>query len=200
MIKKYAVDNKTLGKFQLTGIPLAPRGVPQIEVKFDIDANGIVKVSAKDLGTGKEQSISITSSTNMSKDDIDRAVREAEQFAEEDKKRKEEVDIRNGADQMVFQCEKLLADSGDKFEEADKNDINAKIDALKEALKGDNIDDIKAKQEALQNKFYEISEKLYKAAGGAQGFDPNNMGGAGFDPNAGAQGDGYTEAPFTDVD
>ncbi len=197
--REFAKDNKTLGMFHLDGILPARRGTPQIEVTFDIDANGIVHVSAKDLGTGKEQSISITSSTNMSKDDIDRAVREAEQFAEEDKKRKEEVDIRNGADQMVFQCEKLLADSGDKFEEADKNEINAKIDDLKEALKGDNIEDIKAKQEALQTKFYEISEKLYKAAGGAQGFDPN-MGGAGFDPNAGAQGDGYTEAPFTDVD
>ena len=197
--REFAKDNKTLGMFHLDGILPARRGTPQIEVTFDIDANGIVHVSAKDLGTGKEQSISITSSTNMSKDDIDRAVREAEQFAEEDKKRKEEVDIRNGADQMVFQCEKLLTDSGDKFEEADKNEINAKIDDLKEALKGDNIEDIKAKQEALQTKFYEISEKLYKAAGGAQGFDPN-MGGAGFDPNAGAQGDGYTEAPFTDVD
>ena len=197
--REFARDNKTLGMFHLDGILPARRGTPQIEVTFDIDANGIVHVSAKDLGTGKEQSISITSSTNMNKDDIDRAVREAEQFAEEDKKRKEEVDIRNGADQMVFQCEKLLADSGDKFEEADKNEINAKIDDLKEALKGDNIEDIKAKQEALQTKFYEISEKLYKAAGGAQGFDPN-MGGAGFDPNAGAQGDGYTEAPFTDVD
>ena len=197
--REFARDNKTLGMFHLDGILPARRGTPQIEVTFDIDANGIVHVSAKDLGTGKEQSISITSSTNMSKDDIDRAVREAEQFAEEDKKRKEEVDTRNGADQMVFQCEKLLADSGDKFDEADKNEINAKIDDLKEALKGDNIEDIKAKQEALQTKFYEISEKLYKAAGGAQGFDPN-MGGAGFDPNAGAQGDGYTEAPFTDVD
>ena len=194
--REFARDNKTLGVFHLDGILPARRGTPQIEVTFDIDANGIVHVSAKDLGTGKEQSISITASSNMSKEDIDRAVREAEQFAEEDKKRKEEVDVRNGADQMVFQCEKLLADSGDKFEEADKNDINEKIDALKEALKGDNIDDIKAKQEALQNKFYEISEKLYKAAGGAQGFDPN-MGGAGFDPNAGAQGD---EAPFADVD
>ncbi len=194
--REFARDNKTLGVFHLDGIVPARRGTPQIEVTFDIDANGIVHVSAKDLGTGKEQSISITASSNMSKEDIDRAVREAEQFAEEDKKRKEEVDVRNGADQMVFQCEKLLADSGDKFEEADKNDINEKIDALKEALKGDNIDDIKAKQEALQNKFYEISEKLYKAAGGAQGFDPN-MGGAGFDPNAGAQGD---EAPFADVD
>ena len=198
--REFAKDNKTLGMFHLDGILPARRGTPQIEVTFDIDANGIVHVSAKDLGTGKEQSISITASTNMSKDDIDRAVREAEQFAEEDKKRKEEVDTRNGADQMVFQCEKLLADNGDKFDEADKNDINAKIDELKEALKGDNIEAIKAKQEALQTKFYEISEKLYKAAGGAQGFDPNAAG-AGFDPNAaGAQGDGYTEAPFTDVD
>ncbi len=198
--REFARDNKTLGMFHLDGILPARRGTPQIEVTFDIDANGIVHVSAKDLGTGKEQSISITASTNMSKDDIDRAVKEAEQFAEEDKKRKEAVDIRNGADQMVFQCEKMLADNGDKFEEADKTDINAKIDELKEALKGEDIELIKAKQEALTAKFYEISEKLYKAAGGAQGFDPN-MAGAGFDTNAaGAQGDNYTEAPFTDVD
>ena len=199
--REFARDNKTLGMFHLDGILPARRGTPQIEVTFDIDANGIVHVSAKDLGTGKEQSISITASSNMSKDDIERAVKEAEQFAEEDKKRKEEVDLRNGADQMVFECEKLLSENGDKFDEADKNDINAKIDELKEALKGDNIDNIKSKQEALQAKFYEISEKLYKAAGGAQGFDPNAAG-AGFDPNAaaGAQGDNYTEAPFTDVD
>ncbi len=197
--REFAKDNKTLGMFHLDGILPARRGTPQIEVTFDIDANGIVHVSAKDLGTGKEQSISITSSTNMSKDDIDRAVKEAEQFAEEDRKRKEEVDTRNGADQMVFQCEKLLADNGDKFEEADKTEINAKIDDLKEALKGDNIEAIKEKQEALTKKFYEISEKLYQAAGGAQGFDPNA---AGFDPNAaaGAQDAGYTEAPFTDVE
>ena len=199
--REFARDNKTLGMFHLDGILPARRGTPQIEVTFDIDANGIVHVSAKDLGTGKEQSISITASSNMSKDDIDRAVREAEQFAEEDKKRKEAVDIRNGADQMVFECEKMVSENGDKFDEADKNDINAKVEDLKEALKGEDIEAIKAKQEALQAKFYEISEKLYKAAGGAQGFDPNNMG-AGFDPNAaGAQGgDGYTEAPFTDVD
>ena len=199
--REFARDNKTLGMFHLDGILPARRGTPQIEVTFDIDANGIVHVSAKDLGTGKEQSISITSSSNMSKDDIDKAVREAEQFAEEDKKRKEAVDIRNGADQMVFECEKLVSENGDKFDEADKNDINAKVEELKEALKGEDIELIKSKQEALQAKFYEISEKLYKAAGGAQGFDPNNMG-AGFDPNAaGAQGgDNYTEAPFTDVD
>ncbi len=196
--REFARDNKTLGMFHLDGILPARRGTPQIEVTFDIDANGIVHVSAKDLGTGKEQSISITASSNMSKDDIEKAVKEAEQFAEEDKKRKEEVDIRNGADQMVFECEKLLADNGDKFDEADKTEINAKVEALKEALKGTDIETIKAKQEDLQKKFYEISEKLYKAAG-AQGFDPNAA--AGFDPNAaGAQGDGYTEAPFTDVD
>ena len=197
--REFARDNKTLGMFHLDGILPARRGTPQIEVTFDIDANGIVHVSAKDLGTGKEQSISITASTNMSKDDIEKAVKEAEQFAEEDKKRKEEVDIRNGADQMVFECEKLLQDNGDKFDDADKNEIDAKVDALKEALKGTDIEAIKAKQEDLQKKFYEISEKLYKAAGGAQGFDPNAA--QGFDPNAaGAQGDNYTEAPFTDVD
>ena len=196
--REFARDNKTLGMFHLDGILPARRGTPQIEVTFDIDANGIVHVSAKDLGTGKEQSISITASSNMSKDDIEKAVKEAEQFAEEDKKRKEEVDLRNGADQMVFECEKLLADNGDKFDEADKTEINAKVEALKEALKGTDIEAIKAKQEDLQKKFYEISEKLYKAAGGAQGFDPNAA--AGFDANAGAQGDGYTEAPFTDVD
>ena len=199
--REFAKDNKTLGMFHLDGILPARRGTPQIEVTFDIDENGIVHVSAKDLGTGKEQSISITSSSNMSKDDIDKAVQEAERFAEEDKKRKEEVDLRNNADQMVFQTEKLLSENGDKFDEADKTDINAKIDDLKEALKGTDIEAIKTKQEALQTKFYEISEKLYQAAGGAQGFDPNNMAGGaqGFDPNA-QGGDGYQEAPFTDVD
>ncbi len=197
--REFARDNKTLGMFHLDGILPARRGTPQIEVTFNIDANGIVNVSAKDLGTGKEQSISITSSSNMSKDDIERAVKEAEQFAEEDKKRKEEVDIRNGADQIVFQTEKLLEDNADKFDEADKNEINTKVNDLKEALKGDSIDAIKEKQDALQKKFYEISEKLYQAAGGAQGFDPNAA--AGFDPNAaGAQGADYQEAPFTDVD
>ena len=195
--REFAKDNKTLGMFHLDGILPARRGTPQIEVTFDIDANGIVHVSAKDLGTGKEQSISITASSNMSKDDIDRAVKEAEQFAAEDKKRKEDVDIRNGADQMVFQCEKLIDENGDKFEEADKNDIRSKIDALKEALKGEDIDLIKSKQEELQTKFYEISEKLYKAQGGAQGFDPNaaSQGGA----QGGTDENGYYEAPYTDV-
>ncbi len=196
--REFARDNKTLGMFHLDGILPAMRGTPQIEVTFNIDANGIVHVSAKDKGTGKEQSISITASTNMSKDDIDRAVREAEQFAEEDKKRKEAVDTRNNADQMVFQCEKMLNENGDKFDAADKAAIEEKINALKESLKGEDIEAIKAKQQELEAKFQEVSAKLYNAAN-AQGFDPNAA--AGFDAgNAGQQDDGYTEAPFTDVD
>ena len=199
--REFAKDNKTLGVFHLDGIMPARRGVPQIEVTFDIDANGIVHVSAKDLGTNKEQSISITSSTNMSKDDIEKAVHEAEQFAQEDKQSREEVDTRNNADQMVYQCEKLLSEEGDKFDQADKDALNAEIEGLKEALKGQDINLIKNKQEALQKKFYEVSEKIYKAAQGAQGAagqqaDPN-MGG---NPGAGAQGaDGFYDADYTDV-
>ena len=191
--RDFAKDNKTLGVFHLDGIMPARRGVPQIEVTFDIDANGIVHVSAKDLGTGKEQSISITSSSNMSKEDIQKAVDEAEKFAEEDKKRREEVDIRNVADQMVYQCEKLVSEDGDKFSEDDKKDINDKVDALKEALKGEDINLIKSRQEELTSKFYEISEKVYKAAAeqaqaqqGADGAQPGNDA-------------GYTEANYTDV-
>ena len=191
--RAFAKDNKTLGVFHQDGIMPARRGVPQIEVTFDIDANGIVHVSAKDLGTGKEQSISITSSSNMSKEDIQKAVDEAEKFAEEDKKRREEVDIRNGADQMVYQCEKLVSEDGDKFSEDDKKDINDKVDALKEALKGEDINLIKSRQEELTAKFYEISEKVYKAAAeqaqaqqGADGAQPGNDA-------------GYTEANYTDV-
>ena len=191
--RDFAKDNKTLGVFHLDGIMPARRGVPQIEVTFDIDANGIVHVSAKDLGTGKEQSISITSSSNMSKEDIQKAVDEAEKFAEEDKKRREEVDIRNGADQMVYQCEKLVSEDGDKFSEDDKKDINDKVDALKEALKGEDINLIKSRQEELTANFYEISEKVYKAAAeqaqaqqGADGAQPGNDA-------------GYTEANYTDV-
>ena len=191
--RDFAKDNKTLGVFHLDGIMPARRGVPQIEVTFDIDANGIVHVSAKDLGTGKEQSISITSSSNMSKEDIQKAVDEAEKFAEEDKQRREEVDIRNGADQMVYQCEKLVSEDGDKFSEDDKKDINDKIDALKEALKGEDINLIKSRQEELTSKFYEISEKVYKAtaeqAQAQQGAD-------GAQPGSDA---GYTEANYTDV-
>ena len=204
--REFAKDNKTLGVFHLDGILPARRGTPQIEVTFDIDANGIVHVSAKDLGTGKEQSIAITSSTNMSKDDIDKAVREAEQFAEEDKKRKEELDVRNAADQMVYQSEKIVSENGDKFTSEEKSSLEAKIDALKEALKGQDLNLIKSKQEELEKDFYAVSEKLYKAAQeanggaaagqpGAQGFDPNQQTGGQSAPGA----DGYYEAPYTDV-
>ena len=167
--REFAKDNKTLGVFHLDGIAPAPRGIPQIEVTFDIDANGIVNVSAKDLGTGKEQKITITSSTNMSKEDIDKAVQEAEQYAADDKKRREEIDVRNGADQMIYQTEKALGELGDKVSEAEKGDINTAVNDLREALKGTDLEAIKAKQEALQQKFYTISEKLYKDAAAAQG-------------------------------
>ena len=199
--REFAKDNKTLGVFHLDGIMPARRGVPQIEVTFDIDANGIVHVSAKDLGTNKEQSISITSSTNMSKDDIEKAVHEAEQFAQEDKQRREEVDTRNNADQMVYQCEKLLSEEGDKFDQADKDALNAEIEGLKEALKGQDINLIKNKQESLQKKFYEVSEKIYKAAQGAQGAAGQQAGpDMGGNPGAGAQGaDGFYDADYTDV-
>ena len=196
--REFAKDNKTLGVFHLDGILPARRGVPQIEVTFDIDANGIVHVSAKDLGTNKEQSISITSSTNMSKEDIEKAVHEAEQFAQEDKQRREEIDTRNNADQLVYQCEKMLSEEGDKFSDGDKSEINSKIDALKEALKGQDINLIKTKQEELQSKFYEISEKLYKAAqeaAGAQGAPGADAQGA----QGGKDENGYYDADYKDV-
>lgn len=197
--REFAKDNKTLGMFHLDGILPARRGVPQIEVTFDIDANGIVHVSAKDLGTGKEQQISITASSNMSKEDIDKAVKEAEQFAEEDKKKREEIDTRNNADQMVYQTEKLLSEEGDKFSADDKSALQTKVNTLKEALKSDNMDAIKTAQEDLQNKFYEVSQKLYEAAQAA-GANPNAAG-AGFDPNQAAGTDaGYTDADYTEVD
>lgn len=196
--RELARDNKSLGKFQLTGIPAARRGVPQIEVTFDIDANGIVHVSAKDLGTGKEQSITITASTNMSKDDIDKAVKEAEQFAAEDKKKREAVDLRNNADQMVYQTEKLLSENGDKFSDDDKSALNTKLDALKEALKGDNTDAIKSAEEDLTNKFYEVSQKIYEATQGAQGPQPGAAPGA--DTAQGGNDAGYTDADYTEVD
>ena len=208
--REFARDNKSLGTFHLDGIAPAPRGVPQIEVTFDIDANGIVKVSAKDLGTGKEQNITITASTNMSKDDIDKAVKEAEQFAADDKKKREEVDIRNGADQMVFQTEKALGEFGDKVDAADKSACQAKIDALKEALKGTDIEAIKAKHKELEETFQGVATKVYQqaaqaqqAAGGAAGFDPNNMGGANGGSNGGASnngGDDVIDAEFTDAE
>ena len=200
--REFAKDNKTLGMFHLDGILPARRGVPQIEVTFDIDANGIVHVSAKDLGTGKQQEISITASSNMSKEDIDKAVKEAEQFAEEDKKKRESVDLRNNADQMVYQTEKLISEDGDKFSADDKSALQTKVDALKEALKGDNEDAIKSTQEDLQNKFYEVSQKLYEAAQQAQGGAQAGPQGTGYDPNAQAQGGGqeYTDADYTEVD
>ncbi|MBQ5328703.1 MAG: molecular chaperone DnaK [Oscillospiraceae bacterium] len=201
--REMARDNKSLGMFHLDGIMPAPRGIPQIEVTFDIDANGIVHVSAKDLGTGKEQHITITSSTNMSKEDIEKAVKEAEQYAEQDKKHREEIDTRNAADQMVYQSEKTIKDLGDKLSADDKSGLEAKINDLKEALKGENIEDIKAKQKALEEKFYEVSAKVYQQAN--QGGDPNMGGQPGCDGNCGdcgshgANGDGYVDADYREV-
>ena len=192
--REFARDNKTLGVFHLDGIAPAPRGIPQIEVTFDIDANGIVHVSAKDLGTGKEQSITITSNTNMSKDDIDKAVKEAEQYAAEDKKRREEVDIRNNADQMVYQTEKTVNEFGDKLSDDEKAKINTAKEALQEALKGEDIEAIKAKQEELQKEIYAISEKVYKAAAEAQAAQ---NGGAEANTEAGPE---VYDADYTDVD
>ena len=195
--REFARDNKSLGVFHLDGIAPAPRGVPQIEVTFDIDANGIVKVSAKDLGTGKEQNITITASTNMSKDDIDKAVKEAEQFAADDKKKREEVDIRNGADQMVFQTEKMLKENGDKMPADVKSEAEAKLADLKTAVQSGSIDDIKAKQDALSHVF----EKMYQAAAAAQ----QQAAGAQPGPDAGANGqqkpgdDGVVDADFKEV-
>ena len=174
-----AAGNKTLGRFHLDGIPAAPRGVPQIEVIFDIDANGIVNVSAKDLGTGKEQKITITASSNLSKEDIDRAVTEAEQYAEEDKKNKEAIEIRNNAESLVYQTEKSLTDLGDKVTEEEKAPVNEQLETLKEALKGDNIDNIKNASEELTKRFYTIAEKLYKDAA-PQGEAPQGDPAQGF--------------------
>ncbi len=194
--REMARDNKQIGMFRLDGIPAAPRGVPQIEVTFDIDANGIVHVTAKDLGTGKEQNVTITASTNMSKEDIDKAVKDAEMFAEEDKKRREEIDARNAADNMVFQCEKTLTDLGDKVSADEKGKVQSKIDALKEALKGTNTDEIKSKQEDLQKDFYEMSAKMYQqqAPQGAPDMGAQDMGGSN-----GQAGD-YVDADFKEVD
>ncbi len=193
--REMAADNKTLGRFQLTGIAPAPRGVPQIEVSFDIDANGIVKVSAKDLGTGKEQNISITASTNLSKDDIDKAVKEAEQYAAEDKARKDSVDAHNNADAVIYQSEKALSELGDKVSESEKAPVQAAIEKLKEANKGNDVEAIKAATDECQKAFYAISEKLYKNAapqdGGAQG-------GAQSNGNQGGD-DGVVDADYEEV-
>ena len=197
--REMAKDNKTLGMFRLDGIAPAMRGTPQIEVTFDIDANGIVHVSAKDLGTGKEQHITITSSTSMSKEDIDKAVKEAEQYAEADKKQREEVDIRNGADQMIFQTEKTLKDLDGKIDAADKSELETKLNALKEAVKSSNLDDIKAKQEDLQKKFYDVSAKLYQNVnpqGGQPGPDMNQNNGGN---DNGQNNDGFVDADFKEV-
>ncbi|MBR5219458.1 MAG: Hsp70 family protein, partial [Clostridia bacterium] len=169
--REMAAGNTTLGRFSLDGIPSAPRGVPQIEVTFDIDANGIVNVSATDKGTGKEQHITITSSSNMSQEDIDKAVKEAEKFAEEDKRAKEAVDTKNQAENLIFQSEKTLGELGDKVDAAEKADIQAEIDRLKETVKNGSTEDIKAGTEELQKKFYAISEKLYQQAQQAGGAD-----------------------------
>ncbi len=192
--REMASGNKTLGRFHLDNIPPAPRGVPQIEVTFDIDANGIVNVSAQDKGTGKTQHVTITSSTNMSKDDIDRAVREAEEHAAEDKKKREEADARNSADQMIFQSEKIIADMGDKLSPDEKSSLTEKSDALKEALKGSDIESIKQKQEELQKTLYEVSSKMYEQAAREQQQAA---------PEDGAQApsdDGVVDAEYREVD
>ena len=189
--REMAAYNTTLGRFVLDGIAPAPRGIPQIEVTFDIDANGIVNVTAQDKGTGKEQHITITSSTNMSKEDIEKAVKDAEKFAEEDKKAKEAVDVKNRADSMIFQCEKTLGELGDKIDAADKADVQAAIDKLKETVKTGDTEAIKADTEAVEKAFYKVSEKLYQQQAGAQG--------EGFDPNAGQGGDGqFYDANYED--
>ncbi len=202
--REMAKDNKTLGMFHLDGIMPAPRGIPQIEVTFDIDANGIVHVSAKDLGTGKEQHITITSSTNMSKEDVEKAVKEAEQYAAEDKKHREEIDARNAADQMVYQSEKTITDLGDKLSADDKSALQSKIDALKEALKGTSVDEITAKQKDLEQKFYEVSAKVYQqsAPNGAAGAQPGCEGNCDNCDNHSANsgnGDGYVDADYREV-
>ena len=197
--REMAAGNKTLGRFNLDGIAPAPRGVPQIEVTFDIDANGIVNVSAKDLGTGKEQKITITASTNLSQDEIDKAMHEAEQFAAEDKKRKEEVEARNNAEQLVFQSEKALADLGDKVSADEKGAVEAEINKVKEALKGTDTEMIKMAADGLSKKFGEIAQKVY-AQQAPQG-DPNMGGQQGFQGGAqqsGPQGD-FVDADFTEV-
>ena len=197
--REFARDNKQLGLFALTGIAPAMRGVPQIEVTFDIDANGIVNVSAKDLGTGREQAITISSSTNMSKEDIDKAVKEAEQFAAEDKKRREEIDAKNEAENMVYQAEKLVNENGDKLDAADKDTISNKIAALKDAISKNDKAIIDAAKEDLQKALYEVSAKLYQQAA-PQGQGAPDMGGAAPNQGAAPGADNVYDADFTDVD
>ena len=199
--REFARDNKQLGTFRLDGIAPAPRGIPQIEVTFDIDQNGIVHVSAKDLGTGKEQNITITSSTNMSKDDIDKAVKEAEQYAAEDKKRREQVDNKNEAENLVFQCEKALADFGDKVSPDEKADIEAKASALRSAIAADNNDEIKSLKEDLQKSFYDLSAKIYQQANpNGGGIDPSQFANMGGEADTSSNNDdGVVDADFTEV-
>ncbi len=199
--REFAKDNKSIGNFRLDGIAPAPRGIPQIEVTFDIDQNGIVNVTAKDKGTGKEQHISITASTNMSKEDIDRAVREAEAYAAEDKKRKEDVDARNEADSMVYQIKKSMTEFGDKVSADDKAKVEPKITALEEALKGTDIEAIKKAKEELQTAFYEVAQKVYQAdpnAAAAAGADVSGAAGAASDNNGGNNDDGAVDVEFTE--
>ena len=202
--REFARDNKQLGLFKLDGIAPAPRGIPQIEVTFDIDANGIVNVSAKDLGTGKEQHITISSSSNMSKEDIDRAVKDAEQFAEQDKKRREEVDTKNNAENLCYTAEKLVTDSGDKMQDSDKNEINTKVAALRETLKNGTVDQIKAGMDDLQKAVYAASEKLYQQQapqGGQPGQQPPYQGGNPGDNGGNNGGDGNVyDADYKEVD
>ena len=200
--REMAAYNKTLGRFSLNNIPPAPRGVPQIEVTFDIDANGIVKVTAKDLGTGQQQDITITSSTNLSDEDIDKAVKEAEQFAAEDKKKKEEVDVRNSADNMVYQTEKTLGEIGDKIDASEKSEIQSEVDKLKELLKASPIDTeaVKAQTEAVSKKFYAVSEKLYAAAQQAQQTQQQAQGdAAGTNAGGNPSSDNVVDAEYTEV-
>ncbi len=195
--REFARDNKQLGTFRLDGIAPAPRGIPQIEVTFDIDQNGIVHVSAKDLGTGKEQNISITASTNMSKEDIDKAVKEAEQYAEQDKKRREQVDNKNEAENLVFQCEKAVSELGDKISADEKSAIESKCADLKAAVAAENYDEIKSKKDDLQKAFYDISAKLYQQANpNGEGIDPSQFANMGGQPSGGD--DGVVDADFTE--
>jgi molecular chaperone DnaK len=211
--REMAAGNITLGRFQLSGIAPAPRGIPQIEVTFDIDANGIVNVSAKDMATGKEQKITITSSTKLSEDEINAKIKEAEQYAEEDKKQKEAVETKNQSEGMIFEIDKQLGELGDKVTADEKSAVEAAKDELQKAIDAGDVEAMKTKMEALTNAFYPISTRIYQEAqaaqggAGAQGFDPNNMGGMGFDPNMDNMGgagsvndDGSVDADYEVVD
>ena len=200
--REFARDNKQLGRFILSGIAPAPRGIPQIEVTFDIDSNGIVNVSAKDLGTGKEQKVTIQSSTNMSKEDIEKAVQEAEKYAAEDKKRREAVDAKNEAESMAYAAEKLINENGDKIDSSDKSEIESKVAAVKSAISADNADQIKAAKEDLEKTIQAVSTKLYQqgaaAAQGAQAAP--DMSGAGYAAGDNDDNGNVYDADFKDVD